>query len=885
MEYNEKTHSPKGCMKSAQTCLADYCAASLTAHTRKYQPTSHVIMPRAMRWLMPLMLMLWAITSAHAADVIRINQLGYIPQSSKVAVMLCHEACEVSNFELIDAFTGQAVYASKAVRPTGKLGAFKSTFRLDFSPFTRQGTYIIRTDGCQSDPFPINGQVYRGTADFLLNYMRQQRCGFNPYIKDSCHQKDARIVYNPAREGQHIDVRGGWHDAADLLQYTPTSANAIYLMLTAYQQNPSAFADTHLANGLPGSNGIPDIIDEAYWGLDWLDRMNPSKGELYNQIADDRDHIGMKLPNDDSADYGWGARQDRPVYYVSGLPQQRGKLLNATTGAASTAGKVASCFALGSEILRPFYPEFAKHIGDKAADAYQVGVDKPGNTQTVSVRSPYIYEEDNWTDDMELGAMELYGQTGDRRYLSAAAEYGRREPVTPWMGADSARHYQWYPFMNMGHYRLAGQTADTRLSHEFIRNMRSGILRVLERGRNHPFMWGIPGIWCSNNLTTAMLTQCILYRQLTGSTEFEEMEGSLRDWLFGCNPWGVSMVVELPKGGNYPRQPHSGYVKLHRGTTSGGLVDGPVYSSIFSNLKGVTLTGGPLADTADNYDDCQPGDVVYHDNTNDYSTNEPTMDGTAALTVPLAFYEAEGRKQTAVSSDHNVYEQAGGIIKGDPSKKQICLVFTAADKADGADMIISTLKKSCIKGGFFFTGKFFDLYPDVVRRLTADGHYVGSHSYGHLLYMPWGHRDSMLVTRKQFDDDMLRSYQTLARFGISKDKAPYFIPPYEYYNSTVSSWAHRLGLQVINYTPGTGTNADYTTPDMPNYRSSKTLLKRLLDYEKANTLNGHFLMIHFGTSDLRTDKFYNLLPNIISTLRKRGYKFVSVEEMLGLNMH
>lgn len=58
-------------------------------------------------------------------------------------------------------------------------------------------------------------------------------------------------------------------------------------------------------------NGIPDIIDEAKWGLDWLNRMNPAKGELYNQIADDRDHAGMRLPNKDLVDYGYGPGKGR----------------------------------------------------------------------------------------------------------------------------------------------------------------------------------------------------------------------------------------------------------------------------------------------------------------------------------------------------------------------------------------------------------------------------------------------------------------------------------------------------------------------------------------------------------------------------------------------
>lgn len=192
---------------------------------------------------------------------------------------------------------------------------------------------------------------------------------------------------------------------------------------------------------------------------------------------------------------------------------------------ASTAGKFASCFALGAKILKDYYPEFAAEIEAKADAAYQEGVKKPGACQTASVLSPYIYEEDNWVDDMELGAMELYKATGDNKYLAQALEYGRREPVTPWMGADSARHYQWYPFMNMGHYHLA-KVDNSRISKEFIRNMRTGIERTYEKAVESPFLHGIPYIWCSNNLTTAMLTQCRLYRETTGDDTYAEMEAS-----------------------------------------------------------------------------------------------------------------------------------------------------------------------------------------------------------------------------------------------------------------------------------------------------------------------------------------------------------------------
>ncbi len=903
-----------------------------------------------MKRLVSIALLALAAVQTFAGSWVRINQIGYLPEATKVAVFMSNEAVQVNGFELVDAFTGDVVWRSDAVRPTGALGQMKTTCRLDFSALKADGAYYIKVlssgGETRSEIFPINPKVYDGAADFVLNYMRQQRCGWNPFFKDSCHRKDGIIVGHPdpKKDSTFLDVTGGWHDASDCLQYTTTSANAIYQMMFAYQSNPEAFSDNYLADGTPGRNGIPDIIDEIYWGLKWLDKMNPEPGEMYNQIADDRDHVGMRVPNDDQADYGWGKGEYRPVWFCSGEPQQRGKRgdKNKTTGVASTAGKFASDFALGAEILKPFYPEFAEKIGAKAQAAYDAGVAKPGVCQTASVVSPYIYEEDNWVDDMELAAYEMFRRTGDKKYRTEAIEYARREPVTPWMGADSARHYQWYPFMNMGHYRIA-KNFGGKVSAEFIRNMRSGIQRVYERGKDHPFMFGIPGIWCSNNLTSAMLTQCILYRELTGDTTYQEMEGALRDWLLGCNPWGVSMIVELPKGGIFPTQPHSFIINYKMGNTTGGLVDGPVYATIFGSLLGIRTDGGI------NYEEFQPGDLVYHDSTHDYSTNEPTMDGTASLTFPLSYYQREGRllqeearcgiggcrpiasrpcpgkwatisnattlsaEETDVShkgggdtlvcapftrigsrsdrgagqsapatpittqTDNNIY-QDGGIIRTDPSVKHIDFVFTAADKADGAERIISTLRKYNIKGGFFFTGEFFEMYPDVVRRFVSEGHYVGSHSYGHLLYAPWGNRDSLLVTKQEFEEDIFKSYKLLREFGITD--APYFIPPYEHYNATISSWARQLGLQVINYTPGTLTNGDYTTPEMKRYFSSKEILSRIWEYERTdpNGLNGHIMLIHFGTDPARTDKFYDKLPGLIRKLRRKGYSFTPLKD-------
>ncbi len=201
---------------------------------------------------------------------IRINQLGYLPKEIKAAVLLSKEEISPELFTIHDALTDELVYKSEKINSFGSYGAFKSTFRLNFSEFEEEGAYYVKLNSVRSPNFRIANDVYDGTADYLLRYMRQQRCGYNPTLKDSCHTSDGFIIYHPILDSTHIDVVGGWHDASDYLQYVTTSANAVFQMLFAYQMNPNSFSDDFDKDGNQRSNGIPDILDEAKWGLDWL---------------------------------------------------------------------------------------------------------------------------------------------------------------------------------------------------------------------------------------------------------------------------------------------------------------------------------------------------------------------------------------------------------------------------------------------------------------------------------------------------------------------------------------------------------------------------------------------------------------------------------------
>ncbi len=594
-----------------------------------------------------------------ASAWIRINQLGYLPGSVKTAVW-CSKADEkISSWQLVDSASGKTMLTGKAGKAFGQYGPFTSTYRLDFSAQTRPGKYYLKAGKATSPLIVIGNDVYKGSADFALRYMRQQRCGFNPYLKDSCHNHDGYSLYAAAAglpDSTYVDATGGWHDASDYLQYSTTSANAAYNLMLAYRDFPGVFGDHYAANGLAGSNQVPDIADEANWGLQWLLKMFPSPNRMFNQVADDRDHINMRMPAQDSQ-YGRGFQ--RPVYFVSGEPQQRGKFMNASTGTSSTAGKFASAFAMAYSLKLADDP---KIFYAKAMDALAYANKKHGFSQTASVKSPYIYAEENWVDDMELAYANVHNMllqndasAGKGHYLWNAVVYAKKEKITSWLGADTATHYQWYPFANAGHYELLKQMkagkgfpqASAGYNSHQVKNFaanqdslaqfyRQGIVQVWEKAKSNAFYRGVPFIWCSNNLTVAFAQQCYWYRTETGDASFAALEQANIDWLLGCNPWGTSMIYGLPSRGDTPEDPHSAFTFIKKYPVDGGLVDGPVYGSIFNNLIGIKLYA------PDEYASFQSGLAVYHDDYGDYSTNEPTMDGTASLVYLLASQEAAG---------------------------------------------------------------------------------------------------------------------------------------------------------------------------------------------------------------------------------------------------
>ena len=569
---------------------------------------------------------------------IRINQVGYLTEEPKTAILFS-EARVKETFHVVEIESGRIAMTVKPERSGHPdWGRFGFYYEMDFTRVTEPGQYCIEGDrsGHRSRPFYIGDRTYSGLQEELLVFMRQQRCGYNPFLDMVCHQRDGRSFYGPMPDSTWVDASGGWHDAGDQLKYLITGSYATAHMLLAFELYPDRFADVANAWGQPGSNGIPDVLDEAKWGLDWIHKLHAAPDRLIHQVADDRDHVGWKIPDQDTSDYGWGSNSYRAAYFATGSPQGLNLYKSEATGVSNLAGRSAAAMALASRIWSSYLGDsvYAAKCLRTAESLYLLGREKEGYQQGNSFGAPYRYGEETWADDMEWGAAELFKSTGEKGYLEDAVRYARLAGTDNWMPYDTASHYQYYPFINPGHFVLHGVVEepfrDTLSSY-----YRSGIEHCLQRSGNNPFQIGIPFIWCLNNLLTGLITQIILYEKMTGDRRYHPFLVKQRDWLFGRNPWGTSMFTGIPKGGEYPVDVHTSVYVLTRQEVPGGLVDGPVYGTIYRSLAGLSLT------EADEFAGLQNEFVVYHDDIGDYSTNEPTMDGTAGSILMMVHWSRD----------------------------------------------------------------------------------------------------------------------------------------------------------------------------------------------------------------------------------------------------
>ena len=254
-----------------------------------------------------------------------------------------------------------------------------------------------------------------------------------------------------------------------------------------------------------------------------------------------------------------------------------------------------------------------------------------------------------------------------------------------------------------------------------------------------------------------------------------------------------------------------------------------------------------------------------------------------ALPPVLEEFPRRGIARSIVRVQCEMYE--GGIVRGPKNEKRLALVFTGHEFAEGGEAILDALKAHGSKGSFFLTGDFLrnPQFSSLLNRMTDEGHYVGPHSDKHLLYCAWDSARITQVSEEEFARDLLANLRLMPNLtGPTRRFSRYFLPPFEHYNREIVDWTRKQRWNLINYTPGTRSNADYTGEADKNFVSSQAILDSILkrESEDPHGLNGYLLLLHLGSGPGRADKFHPRFGELLAALATKGYRFVGVDELL-----
>ena len=550
-----------------------------------------------------------------AERYLRINQVGYLPDDHKVAVAFSNDDLGSLTFSLLSFPEGNTAFGPQSIGPdSGAYCAFAHNYRLDFTAFTGTGSFRLRLSdqSAESCYFSVSSTTYQDTPEEILQYLRSQRCGENPFLEATCHTHPESLADGDAWRvdaGAYADMSGGWHDAADYIKFLLTTSNVLDLLLFSYRENPSLFADDYDAGGRPGANGIPDILDEAKHGLDWVLKLSSFPGLLYYQVGGEQDHYsGWRLPQNDTTDYGYGGY--RPAYQGIG---------------ANIAGRSAAAFALAYSIWKNDLgdEEYAAVCWNAATELYAQAW---ANLTAQDSYPSWFYDETTFYDDLELAGIEMYKASGEASYLSDAIACsslaGSSWGWFDWGNIQSLAHYELYPYADFA--------TQSQLQAYLQQDLNSNLGVAL----SNPFRVSTSYGWGSAAVMTGTVIMCNFHKKLfPEDSSYDALGNEVRDYLLGRNQWGVSWVTGL--GDNYARDPHSQVADITGSEIPGTCPGGPMSQTAWSGM-GISLRD------PDEYSSFQSGTAVYHDDVNDWATNEATI-WQASLTVcMLSFLAADG---------------------------------------------------------------------------------------------------------------------------------------------------------------------------------------------------------------------------------------------------
>jgi hypothetical protein len=315
-----------------------------------------------------------------------------------------------------------------------------------------------------------------------------------------------------------VDVTGGWHDGGDYIKFLSTAAYTTYMLIFSYEFDKDKFGFDN------DKNGVPDILEEAKIGLDWLLRCNYEKYSLITQVQDLRDHENKwRRPENESLHY------DRPGFV--GIVKNQ-------------VGIFCAALSIASGIWADKFND--KVFSDKCLLAAENIYSIRDTVQDIENTQSGFYKDKSFWGKLALAAIELYSDTkGD---INSLAQYKIARYNTRYLDYIYNNLYAFNRYKNLS-----------------------------------PSNEGLPFTWGTTNSLLGVALQAILFKEFTNDTQFDSLAFYQRDYVLGRNPWGLSFIYNF--GSVFARNLHSQIAYFNSGYLPGGLSAGPAPINVINKYN------------------------------------------------------------------------------------------------------------------------------------------------------------------------------------------------------------------------------------------------------------------------------------------------------------
>jgi endoglucanase len=554
-------------------------------------------------------------------DQIKVNQVGYYPNGSKIAVITGKVGRDA--FYIVTADGKDTVFQGSIADQEMK-SAYSSTLTriVDFTPFKKNGDFILRIRGIrQSFPFRISNEVYDSLGKGVLKGFYYQRCSMpleekyaGKWKRPAGHADNVVLIHPSAvtddrPAGTVIASPGGWYDAGDYNKYIVNSGITMYTLLAAYEDF-SGYFDSLKTNIPESDDKVPDILNEVIYNLRWMLTMqDPNDGGVYHKCTN-ADFDGMVMPGVTNA----------PRYVVQ----------------KSTAATLdfAAVMAQATRVLRKMktqLPRLEDSCSRASAAAWHWALKHPAveydqarlNKEYKPDINTGAYGDQDLNDEWMWAATEMFVTSKNRMYYEVMEQNINDSVSLPsWSNVRMLAYYTMLRYQNdLPKYASDMAKLMTQrllaIADDLMAHVSSNAFETVMGQSKRDFIWGSNAVAANQGI---LLINAYFF---SGNKKY--ITGALNnlDYLLGRNATGYCFVTGF--GTKSPMHPH------HRPSVADGI-DEPVPG---------LLVGGPNPGRQDkcHYRYTDP-ETSYSDSDCAYASNEIAINWNAAMAYLVNAIEA-----------------------------------------------------------------------------------------------------------------------------------------------------------------------------------------------------------------------------------------------------